>query len=245
MRARTTCLFTASILLLFGATGTSAAPPDQQSGSSADIYNSPPPYLGLIEEAVDQYGENLPDKWFPPIPADPSNPHRPDPLALAISRQVLASVLSDRGYTVKAQRVLQLNASAGMGIMQLPPPNSIDWPGVMSLAGSCEEGTGGALDNSSDTWLRIQGDWGANCGVFGWVGPGSKVGAGAAGWDDVDHIWNCDGDLRVDTTTVTGGLRGWHLRNNTTTTAYDDPSAPDVWLDTCSWQCSWQPWSAC
>ncbi len=225
--------------------------------------------LDEIDKMIEVYGEDLPDEWHPPVPPDPNDTvhHKPDPFALGMVRQAYAESLREHGFFDKANRVDQINVASGATSLPLVPSNEAKWATVMlpQLRGlarsvttayelnsdySCDDANDGQIVNNSGVFIRIQGDWQAlsfDCkeGWSGWVCPGCTVGNGVGGWEDTDHMWNCFGDLTVDSTTISGGAWGWHHRDGVTTTITDDPAYPHVRATSCWWRCGWQKWSNC
>jgi hypothetical protein len=227
----------ATIVLAIGMGGLAYAqdpttndPPAINKVAIDTAYRNVPRFTTQVEDALNRYGLSLPDEWYPPIPSDPKDRRRPDPLALAVGRQVFSHMLDKYGFAEKANRVAKLSGAAELG---LPSLNSIDWHG-MSYSDQqdnqdnfapmdCDE-SGGGLDNQSWDWLRIQGNQlgSANCSYWGWSAPGEEIGAGRGdrrrarrsapgeeigdgenGWGDVDHVFNCAGWLSVGSTSPT------------------------------------------
>lgn len=222
--------------------------------------NATPIDVVALDAIVERYGESVPDEFFSPVRAASPESMEPDPVALAVAREAFAQALSRHGFSEKAQRVRRLipvNLRSYTEGLSFGSPGTIDAPAI----GSCSARPTGLLDancnsssyfcNQSDTWLMIKGDyyyWSAHeCWQYtvGWVGPDQCVGNGWGDWGDVDNIWNCLGNLRVGWTTVGPGQDSWHPRDGSTTTAYDDPSYPNVVLVSCNIGCYWAGCTNC
>jgi hypothetical protein len=211
-----------------------------------------------MNDLIARYGASLPDEYHPPLPAAAPGSMQPDAQALIAAQMVYADALDAYGFSAKAERVLAL-AEASMEARTGPtgPPVAVELVHGGSQSGysdsllsdDCEDES--YFCNYSDTWLKIKGDYyvwsqvSCSTNQVGWVGPDQCVGYGWGGWFDIDNIWNCSGDLRVGSTTVGPGEDSWHPRNGSTTTAYDDPSSPDVYLDTCTIGCYWDGCTNC
>lgn len=214
--------------------------------------------MEAMNELIVRYGASLPDEYHPPLPAASPDSMEPDPDELAAAQRVFADALEAHGFDQKAERVRGLAAASigSTGDLGSAPADVqlVQGPGIQGhseavLSDDCTDEA--YFCNYSDTWLKIKGDyyvWSqVSCSVnqVGWVGPDVCVGEGWGGWFDIDNIWNCSGDLRVGSTTVGPGADSWHPRNGSTTNAYDDPSSPDVYLNTCSLFCYWDGCTNC
>ncbi len=218
-------------------------------------------YQTDLDALVEEYGEALPDEYHPPVPARSPGSMEPDPVVLETVRRAYAEALERNGYTEKAARVRRLSGNVGTSLdtgiearagSVANRLNAATDP-TTGLAGACDDcdDTTAWLCNHSDTWLKIKGDYfywsGMECLPcwVGWVGPGQCAGNWNLDWQDVDDIWNCLGDLRVGSKTYGAGTKAWHQINQGGSDAYDDPSYPDVWLDTCGWPCKWVSCFSC